>query len=128
MPILIVVDPGLLMQWASEIRSISTILRVFIYYGDLRGQTDIGLPQINRRLKRDDEIFNGSPINSRTVIVTTPQTMNQRLGPGAVKTWLSNNSKSCPQNILFPPADFPFNLRECFRNIIIIPKPDLVAI
>ena len=76
-PFLIIVLPGLIMQWTSEISAITKHLRVFVYYSDVRGTTDISALQITRRLKANDGLFNGGVINARTVVLTSYQTLNQ---------------------------------------------------
>lgn len=107
------------MQWASEISAITKYLRVFVYYSDVRGITDISAPQITRRLKGNDGLFSGGVGNARIVVLTSYQTLNHRHGPPAVKAWASANNVTINENLIVPPADFPFALRGCFRTLVL---------
>lgn len=118
-PFLIVVPPSLIMQWAAEVTSITKELTVQLYYGDSRGSTEIGVPQINRRLKQEDKLFNGEPENARIVVLTTYQTLNQRHGPAAVKSWCQSTNQRYYDNATRPPSDFPFNIQECFHDVVL---------
>lgn len=107
------------MQWVSEITAITRKLRIFVYYGDTRGSSDVGVPQLNRRLTRDDKLFDGSSLNARTVVITSYQTLNQRHGPPAVKAWCASKQMSCSDQLEQPPSDFPFSLQGCFADVIL---------
>lgn len=107
------------MQWASEISAITKHLKVFVYYSDVRGSTDISAPQITRRLKENDGLFNGRVDTARTVVLTSYQTLNQRHGPPAVKAWASANNITINENLMVPPTNFPFALRDCFKTLIL---------
>ncbi|PYI11513.1 putative DNA repair helicase rad5,16 [Aspergillus sclerotiicarbonarius CBS 121057] len=116
-PFLVIVPPGLITQWYSEINRVNDKLRVCIYYG--QGRPAQGMRTIASRLRKTDSIFNGSPINARTVIITSYQTFSYRHGPTAVRAWYTETTEICPDEILCPPAKFPFSLDGCFSDVIL---------
>ena len=96
--------------------SITKKLTVQLYYGGSHGSTEIGAPQINQRLKQEDKFFISEPENVRIVVLTAYQTLNQRHGPAAVKTWCQENNQRYYDSAARPPSDFPFNIQECFHD------------
>jgi hypothetical protein len=107
------------MQWVAEIAKISSKLRVLVYYGDVRGGNSFGVSIIDGRLSASHKVFNGKPVNGRTVIITSYQTLNSRHGPAAVKTWLMNKRIEFQEPILSVPAEFPHDLRGCFATVVL---------
>lgn len=118
-PFLIVVPPSLILQWVAEIAKITSKLKVLVYYGDVRGGTSFGVPTIEGKLSADHEIFDGSAVNGRTIVITTYQTLNSRHGPAAVKTWLTKTHTAFQEPILSVPSQFPHDLRGCFHTVIL---------
>ena len=107
------------MQWASEISVITKYLRVYVYYSNVWGTTDISAPQITRSLKGNDGLFSSGVANTQTVVLTSYQTLNHHYGPPAIKAWASANNVTINENLIVPPADFPFALRGCFRTLVL---------
>jgi hypothetical protein len=67
---------------------------------------DILLPQ-EQCQSSAHPVFDGKPVNGRTVVITSYQTLNSRHGPAAVKTWSMNKQKEFQGPILSVPAEFP---------------------
>ncbi|KAF7951602.1 hypothetical protein EAE96_006905 [Botrytis aclada] len=75
-PILLIVLPELIQQWAAEIKSFSEDFKVLIYHGDERtanfgSHAKISAKSTNGKLTRDHTIFNGEEENGRVVVITS---------------------------------------------------------
>ncbi|PWY91735.1 hypothetical protein BO94DRAFT_533191 [Aspergillus sclerotioniger CBS 115572] len=116
-PFLVIVPPALISQWYSEINRVTDKFTAFIYYGEERPVQ--GMRTVGSRLRKTDTIFDGSPINARTVVITSYQTFAYRHGLTAVKAWYSETKEFCPKVLLRCPVEFLFSLDSCFTDVIL---------
>ncbi|KAF7950918.1 uncharacterized protein EAE97_002470 [Botrytis byssoidea] len=91
-PILLVVLPELIEQWATEIKKFSEDFKVLIYHGgeltsNFGVHEKISAKPTKGKLTRDHPIFNGDEENSRVVVITSVVTMLSRHGPTALKNY-----------------------------------------
>ncbi|TGO54952.1 hypothetical protein BCON_0099g00160 [Botryotinia convoluta] len=89
-PILLIVLPELIEQWATEIKGLSEDFRVLIYHGDERAcnfgsHEKISARSTKGKLTQDRPIFNGDEQTSRVVVITSVVTLRSRHGPAALE-------------------------------------------
>lgn len=104
------------MQWCAEITRITSKLRVVLYYGNRTSKE--GIQPLKTILHKKHDLFDGSPVNGRTVVITSYQTLSNRHGPAAVKVWCRRTQKTYVE-ALTPPECFPHLLDGCFSDVII---------
>ncbi|PYH34632.1 uncharacterized protein BO87DRAFT_435891 [Aspergillus neoniger CBS 115656] len=114
-PVLIIVPPHLIEQWAAEIHSISRRLELWIYYGDDR--TKQGARHIQGKLKANHPIFHVTADTKYQVILSTYQTMEARHGLSAVKDWHKKKFKKDFKGSHLP-NNFPNNLSGRFGLVV----------
>ncbi|OJD20503.1 hypothetical protein ACJ73_08161 [Blastomyces percursus] len=89
-PVVVVVPPGLVGQWRQEIDSVTSQLKVWVYYGDSRDDKK-GVLQVKWKLTVDHEIFLPNANAHRNVVVTSYQSLMPRNGPGAIDSWFRSH-------------------------------------
>ncbi|KAB8226196.1 P-loop containing nucleoside triphosphate hydrolase protein [Aspergillus novoparasiticus] len=116
-PFLVVMPPSLIMQWCAEITRVTDKLQLVLYYGHKTSKE--GIRPVKTILHKEDELFDGSPVNGRKVVITSYQTLSNRHGPAAVKTWCRRTNQVYMEDIPTPPNDFPHLLDGCFSDVIV---------
>ncbi|KUL90693.1 hypothetical protein ZTR_00025 [Talaromyces verruculosus] len=86
-PILVVVPPHLIDQWADELFKATDVFKIHVYYGDGREKTSKNDIQNIEKLTRDHEVFNGEN-PGRNVIITSYPTAVQRNGLKTQRGWM----------------------------------------
>lgn len=84
-PLLLIIPPELIEQWASEIRRFSSKFRPMIYYGDKRSSLNSTIPKVDGLLNKGSPYFKGSKKNSRAIIITSLPTLVARHGPALLR-------------------------------------------
>lgn len=79
-PLLVVVPPNVVHQWADKIANITDLFSVYTYYGDNRKQSDAALYNIKVRLTRDHHIFDRRLRKAKAVVITSYQTLASPTG------------------------------------------------
>ncbi|GAB1199547.1 hypothetical protein APSETT444_008897 [Aspergillus pseudonomiae] len=116
-PFLVVLPPSLIMQWCAEITRVTDKLRVVLYYGNKTSKE--GMQPLKTILHKEHDLFDGSPVNGRTVVITSYQTLSNRHGPAAVKIWCRKTGRDYKKDIPASLPDFPHLLEGCFSDVII---------
>ncbi|KAE8133508.1 P-loop containing nucleoside triphosphate hydrolase protein [Aspergillus pseudotamarii] len=116
-PFLVVMPPSLIMQWCAEITRVTDKLQVVLYYGNKTSKE--GIRPVKTILCKEHELFDGSPVNGRKVVITSYQTLSNRHGPTAIKTWCNRTHQVYMEDIPTPPQGFPHRLDRCFSDVII---------
>lgn len=92
----------------------TNFFRIWVYHGDTRSSPYRCLEQLDRH----HPIFNGSAENAKHLIITSYQTLDDRHGPAAVKTWARKNGRRFEGKAAHPPTGFPFNITGLFKIAI----------
>lgn len=86
-PLLLIILPELIEQWAQEIRRFSDKFRPIIYHGDKRASPNSAIPKVDGFLTRSSSYFNGNDKNRRIIIITSLGTLVARHGPTRLKSY-----------------------------------------
>ncbi|KAB8275464.1 P-loop containing nucleoside triphosphate hydrolase protein [Aspergillus minisclerotigenes] len=115
-PFLVVMPPSLIMQWCAEITRVTDKLQVVLYYGSKTSKE--GIRPVKTILHKEHELFDGSPVNGRKVVITSYQTFSNRHGSAAAKAWCRRTHQVYMEDIPTPPNGFPHLLDGYVRGYI----------
>jgi hypothetical protein len=120
-PLLLIILPELIEQWAHEIRRFSSKFRPVIYHGDKRSQGAI--PKVDGLLSKASPYFNGDDKNGRVIIITSLGTLVARHGPGKLKSFRVDkkgwSSQAAKDSLLDADPEWESDLSNCFDIITI---------
>jgi hypothetical protein len=135
-PLLLIIPPELIPQWAAEIRRFSDKFRPVVYYGDKRASTNSAIRKVDGLLTKSSPYFNGDAKNARVVIITSLPTLVARHGPPILRGYRINkqgwSANDATQAMYVPDADWVHDLSGVFDIVTIdeahqIKNPDTAA-
>ena len=135
-PILVILLPDLIEQWADETKKFCPRFNPIIYHGDKRAKKASIHSRIEGILSRDDDIFNGNEENGNIIVLTSMATLVRRHGPNALTSYRTSEkgySKDAASNIKYNlDDDWRHSLANCFDIVIIdeahvIKNPETLA-
>ncbi|KAF7928188.1 hypothetical protein EAE99_004946 [Botrytis elliptica] len=127
-PLLLIVLPELIEQWAAEIDENYPDFQVLIYHGDERTSWFTNYKRVvsnstKGKLTRNHPIFNGDEENSRVIVITSVVTMRSRHGPTALKNYrmhhLGYTRQEADDEINVSDPDWKYNLAGLFDHIAV---------
>ena len=135
-PLLLIIPPELIPQWAAEIRRFSDKFRPVVYYGDKRSSLNSAIPKVDGLITKSSPYFNGDAKNGRIVIITSLPTLVARHGPPVLTGYRINkkgwSANAATQAMHDPDVDWVHDLSGVFDIVTIdeahqIKNPDTAA-